>query len=176
MASGVARAKKTAISLASPWPHRSAFVLERSTRHQHHPHRDQRECQRNGTGQDGRGVAVASLYARCISRRLDTLPWVRASVTRSLRSDAPRDGFLFVAQVAYPGWSAWVDGRPAPLHPAEVLGSAIELPAGAHAIELRFVPYAFHAGVLIAAAAAMVATCVLLGQSLRRRPPAKAPR
>ncbi|MBL8057404.1 MAG: YfhO family protein, partial [Anaerolineales bacterium] len=49
-------------------------------------------------------------------------------------------GRLVVSEVAYPGWEAWVDGRPTPLDTAESILRAVPLEAGPHRVVLEFRP------------------------------------
>ena len=51
---------------------------------------------------------------------------------------ARRPVWFFVADANYPGWHATVDGAPAPLFSAQVLGKAVGIPAGRHRLEIRF--------------------------------------
>ena len=39
-----------------------------------------------------------------------------------------------------PGWQAWVDGRPAPIHLVDLALRGIALPAGAHRVRMEFRP------------------------------------
>jgi hypothetical protein len=56
-------------------------------------------------------------------------------------SDSP--SLLVVSSIAYPGWSARLDGRSAPLLTVDDLVQGVCLPAGQHRIELRFTPTAW---------------------------------
>lgn len=60
--------------------------------------------------------------------------------TRQIEVTAPVDGLLIVAETLSPGWQAWVDGRPAPLHAADGKLQALPLPAGTHRVDLRYRP------------------------------------
>jgi hypothetical protein len=55
-------------------------------------------------------------------------------------------GWLFLADAPYPGWRATIDGRPAPLLAAQVLGKAVPVPAGSHVVVIRFVPVSIYLG------------------------------
>lgn len=44
------------------------------------------------------------------------------------------------------GWQATIDGRPAPVHPADVQFQAVIVPAGDHRVSLRYRPASFTAG------------------------------
>jgi hypothetical protein len=69
-------------------------------------------------------------------------------------------GLVMIADTYYPGWSAWVDGVPAPVNPADLLFRAVFVPAGTHVIELRYRSLPFIVGVVLFLASS--ATCALL--------------
>jgi hypothetical protein len=107
-------------------------------------------------------------------RRIDhasRVPAVLESRTLSslrLRVDAPSDGYLVVNEGWFPGWSATVDGRSTPVLPGNVIMQALDMPAGKHAVELRFRP----AYVLYPLGAAALAWCAAVAWavvSVRRR-------
>jgi hypothetical protein len=50
-------------------------------------------------------------------------------------------GFLFVAGTWAPGWSARVDGREAPVLPANLAFRAVPVPAGDHVVEMTYSPF-----------------------------------
>jgi hypothetical protein len=90
-----------------------------------------------------------------------------------LRSHAPRGGLLVLSDVAYPGWKAWVDGRPADLHRVDYVLRGVRVPAGAHRVEMRFEPATFAVGWIVSAVAAVaLAALALLWR--RRQPDARA--
>jgi uncharacterized membrane protein YfhO len=55
-------------------------------------------------------------------------------------ADLPRPGLLVISQRAFPGWQAFVDGRPADVLPANIVFNAVALPAGRHTLEWTFAP------------------------------------
>lgn len=57
-------------------------------------------------------------------------------VSLSVRAQAP--GFVIVADTFYPGWSATVDGAPAPILRANRAMRGIPIEAGEHRIEMRY--------------------------------------
>jgi hypothetical protein len=67
----------------------------------------------------------------------------RARVT----TDAPV--WLFVADADYPGWQATIDGADAPVFAAQVLGKAVLVPPGIHAVRFHYVPRAIYLGAAI---------------------------
>jgi hypothetical protein len=72
---------------------------------------------------------------------------------------------LTVADPMFPGWRARLDGRAAPLRAAPGEAMAVEVPGGAHEVELAYRPAAFGWG--LAAAALSV---ILLAAARRRLP------
>jgi hypothetical protein len=80
-------------------------------------------------------------------------------VAVEVAADAP--GILVLTDQYYPGWTAEVDGRPAAIYRANYLFRAVALDAGPHRVVFRFIPRAFHRGVLVATLA-----CATLGIGL----------
>ncbi len=64
---------------------------------------------------------------------------------------ADRPAWFFVADANYPGWRATLDGKPAPLFSAQLLGKAVAIPRGRHRLEIGFVSSTFLAGLSITA-------------------------
>jgi hypothetical protein len=85
--------------------------------------------------------------------------------------DAPRAGVLVCSESHMRGWSATVDGRPAPILAANYAFRAVEVPAGSHVVRLRYRAPGFLPGLLISAGGVIV--CWF---GLRRRRPALPPR
>lgn len=69
----------------------------------------------------------------------------------------PRDaqGWLVLTDTFDPGWSATVDGAPAPLSIANGYQTALRLPAGAAGVELRYWPPGLTKGLAVAVLAAL---------------------
>lgn len=84
--------------------------------------------------------------------------------------EARADGRLLVANPAFPGWIARVDGRrvPARVSPGDPI--EVPVPVGRHRVELLYRPASFWAGCGLAAASA----CILLTLVLRSRGHAEA--
>ena len=49
-------------------------------------------------------------------------------------------GLLVASETHYPGWQAWVDGRPAPIHLVDIALRGVVVPDGAHRIRMEFRP------------------------------------
>jgi hypothetical protein len=79
----------------------------------------------------------------------------RASVTSydadriELRSKTGAPGLLMLSEVYYPGWKAYVDGRPVSLYSADYVLRAVPVPAGEHTVELRYESRSLRAGIAI---------------------------
>jgi hypothetical protein len=71
-----------------------------------------------------------------------------------LRATADRPGLLVVSETFAPGWRAYVDGKPAPIYPADLTMRAVYLPSGTHTVEFVYFPTSFIVGLGIAGAAA----------------------
>jgi hypothetical protein len=86
-------------------------------------------------------------------------------------AEGPDGGYLVASLDWYPGWRARVDGRPAPVVRADYAFLAVHVPAGAHAVELRYVPRGFDAALVACAAgvaAVGVAVALLVAARFRR--------
>jgi hypothetical protein len=73
------------------------------------------------------------------------------------RTSSARAGWFVLAQSYFPGWSARLDGRSAPVLRANHAFTALALEAGEHEIELLYEPASFRIGALVSLA------CVLAG-------------
>src|SRR5581483_5686253 len=87
---------------------------------------------------------------------------------------APRSAaVLVVADTWFPGWTARVDGVPAPILRADYALRALPLAAGVHDVELLYRPRSFTGGLALSAAA-LVATVALARGVYRRAPGGRA--
>jgi len=83
-------------------------------------------------------------------------------VAADVNSDAA--GILVLADLHYPGWTASVDGRPAPILAADGYLRAVALSPGAHRVEFRYRPVSFYAGAALSLLAlAALAVLILRG-------------
>jgi hypothetical protein len=80
-------------------------------------------------------------------------------------------GMLVFSEVYDPGWRAYVDGEPAPVHLVNHVMRGIPIPAGTHEIELRYTTPGLLIGFAITGAtvAVLVAAFVLTGPGRGRR-------
>ena len=65
-----------------------------------------------------------------------------------VETDAATPAYLVLADTFDPGWSATVDGRPAPIWPAYVAFRAVYLPQGTHTVVFTYRPAGFESGAI----------------------------
>ena len=56
----------------------------------------------------------------------------------TLEVTTERPAYLVTSETAYPGWSAWVDGKPQDLYTTNVAFRGMPVPAGRHVVSMRF--------------------------------------
>ncbi|MCG6926711.1 MAG: YfhO family protein [Acidobacteria bacterium] len=88
-----------------------------------------------------------------------------------LETESAAPALLVLAEAWYPGWTATVDGAPAPCLPANAWMRAVPVPAGAHRVEMRFHSRWLGPGALVALLTAATLG-VLVRRERRRRPTA----
>jgi hypothetical protein len=71
-------------------------------------------------------------------------------ISLELGGGAP--GYLVLTDVWFPGWTCSVDGHPTPVHRANFLFRAVELPAGAQNVVFTFAPASYRWGLVISEA------------------------
>jgi uncharacterized membrane protein YfhO len=76
-----------------------------------------------------------------------------------------------VTEANAPGWQAEVDGRPTPVHTANMLFRAVLIPEGDHTVVLRYRPPAVIWGLAVSAASLLV-TGVMIVRTRRPSPSA----
>lgn len=88
---------------------------------------------------------------------------VEAATTQiwRLRTWASEPRVLTLANPMFPGWTARVDGRPAPIESAAGEPVRVSLAPGEHAVEIAYRPGSFRLGCWIAAAALVTAAALL---------------
>jgi hypothetical protein len=88
-----------------------------------------------------------------------------------LQVSAPLPGVAVLMDTPYPGWEATVDGSPAVIVPCNAVGRAVAVPAGRHAVEMRFRPASVRAGLFLSllALGAMAATLAATARSRHTR-------
>ena len=76
-------------------------------------------------------------------------------VVVSVRAETP--AYLVLADTFDPGWSAMIDGEPAPIRPAYVALRAIFVGPGEHRVVFRYTPAGFSAGLAITSVGLLLA-------------------
>lgn len=82
-------------------------------------------------------------------------------VTLQVQTAAP--AVLVLADAAYPGWRATVDGDETPILTADYVFRAVHVPSGEHTIAFSYQPATFRIGALVATTTLIVAACLALG-------------
>ncbi len=91
----------------------------------------------------------------------------------AVETNAVADAMLVLADAYFPGWKAFLDGRPVDIVPAYYAFRAVAVPKGLHTVEFRYEPASFRLGMTISCIALLAgilwAVAVLL-KKLRRSP------
>ena len=124
---------------------------------------------------DGRNVVVLPEAVRQVVTATNRVP---VQVTEldfranrvAMRVAAPAPAMLVVAQAYYHPWRAYVDGQPASLWRANYAFQALQVPAGAHRVQLVYQDRLFEAGCGISLAALL--SCIAAWVRINRNIPA----
>jgi hypothetical protein len=68
-----------------------------------------------------------------------------------LQASLVAPGWVVLADTFYPGWTATVDGVPAPIHPTNIVFRGVFVPSGTHRVEFRYAPPVFGGALALAA-------------------------
>jgi hypothetical protein len=74
----------------------------------------------------------------------------------SLATQADGRRLLVLSDVDYPGWTATIDGRTAPIHQTDYAFRGVSVPAGDHVVEFRYRPASVRYGAYASAAGIIV--------------------
>jgi hypothetical protein len=85
-----------------------------------------------------------------------------------VRVDSRGPCIVVVAQTLYPAWRAYVDGKPTKLWRANYGFQALQVPAGNHVVQLRYLDRVFRAGAALSAMG-LIACVVFWWRSQPRR-------
>ena len=100
--------------------------------------------------------------ARILSYRPDRL---------AIETDSPAFRYLFLSEIFYPGWKAFIDGQPTRILRGNYLFRVLELPEGRHQIRLEFDPWTIKAGTGITLLTATMILAMLVFRRLKRKAP-----
>jgi hypothetical protein len=81
--------------------------------------------------------------------------------------ESPRAQWLFFSDMFYPGWKAWVDGRPVKIHRANYAFRAVRVPTGGSRVHWKYDPIWFKIGIALSALTVLGILGVLLAQKRR---------
>jgi len=90
-----------------------------------------------------------------------------------LRTESTSPSYLFLSEIFYPGWKAFVDDQPETILRGNYLFRVIRLPAGRHQVRFLFDPLTIKLGTGVSAVAALAVLGILVRSFLRRRVPAR---
>jgi uncharacterized membrane protein YfhO len=88
-----------------------------------------------------------------------------------LEVEAPARGFLFLADQYFPGWSATVNGNPAPILRANHAFRLVEVPPGPVRVEFRYGSRRIWIGAAISGVTLLIVVTVLIATRRRDRQP-----
>jgi len=100
--------------------------------------------------------------ARILSYRPDRL---------AIETDSPAFRYLFLSEIFYPGWKAFIDGQPTRILRGNYLFRVLELPEGRHQVRLEFDPWTIKAGTGITLLTVAMILAMLVFRRLRRKAP-----
>jgi hypothetical protein len=100
--------------------------------------------------------------ARILSYRPDRL---------AIETDSPAFRYLFLSEIFYPGWKAFIDGQPTRILRGNYLFRVLELPEGRHQVRLEFDPWTIKAGTGITLLTAAMILAMLVFRRLKRKAP-----
>jgi hypothetical protein len=107
----------------------------------------------------GNGSSTGIGKVKIISYRPDSIV---------LSVDATSRAFLFLSEVYYPGWKAFIDGNPERILRGDYLFRVIEVPKGRHKVHLEFDPLSIKAGVALSLFSVAMLLTFFLVPLLRR--------
>ena len=90
-----------------------------------------------------------------------------------LNAELMSPGYLFLSEIFYPGWKAYIDGRPAKILRGNYLFRVIPLTAGRHQVRVRFDPLTIKVGIGVSILTLLVILGTLVYFFRRRRIPAE---
>jgi hypothetical protein len=105
---------------------------------------------------DGSVAALSVLDGAPIGRdeRAEIVRYEPDQAVVRVQAQEPR--YLVVSDSYFPGWQAWVDGRPVDIERANYLFRAVLIPPGEHLVEWRYQPVSLLVGAVVSAGALVV--------------------
>jgi uncharacterized membrane protein YfhO len=117
------------------------------------------------------GVDVAVVEAgRAVPPGRGTVLSVRREPERvSVQFEADAGGLLVVNDAFWPGWTARIDGREAPMLPTNVIARGVEVPAGRHTLTMSYEPPGLRVGCLLSVLGLLACSALAAREARRRR-------
>lgn len=85
----------------------------------------------------------------------------------SVNSSAP--GYLFLSEVYYPGWKAFVDGQSEPILRGNYMFRVVKIPRGNHLVRLVFEPLTIQLGSAVTIFTLFIVLCTVFYRFMRKR-------
>ncbi|MCJ7596552.1 MAG: YfhO family protein [Desulfobacterales bacterium] len=89
----------------------------------------------------------------------------------TIQTESSEAGFLFLSEVFYPGWKAFIDGQPTRILRGNYLFRVLEVPEGHHEVRLEFDPWTIKAGTGITLLTAFLILAIPVFRRLKRKAP-----
>lgn len=67
----------------------------------------------------------------------------------AVRIQADSDAWLFISDINYPGWEAYINGERHTVRSAHIMGKAIYVPQGDNMVTVRYTPTSFYVGLTV---------------------------
>ncbi len=96
--------------------------------------------------------------------------------TLTIRADSACAGLLVVNQSWAPGWTATIDGQPAPILRTNYLARGVAIPAGQHEVRFVYAPRSFTVGLILTLATSLALLGLLVWRLATPRSPHRRPR
>jgi hypothetical protein len=88
------------------------------------------------------------------------LNWTRTGNTITTQVEAVAPSLLVQSETLYPGWRAWVNGRPAAVESANFLFRAVEVPAGRSRVAVVYDTQTFRFGSFVSLCGLAAVACI----------------
>jgi len=101
-----------------------------------------------------RAIAVSTAGTSGDAERIRVVEYRPASLELAVESRGT--SLLVMSETAYPGWKAWLDGKPTPIYDADLAVRGVVVPDGRHALRMEFRPAILAISIGISLATAML--------------------
>jgi hypothetical protein len=117
------------------------------------------------------GEAMESDAGQGLDEKVTITDYKPEQVVLSVKADF--DAYAVLTDAWDPGWAAFVDGEPAPIHRADLIFRAVQVGAGTHRVEFVYRPRSLYLGMILsgislAVLSIIICTAWILGRRTRR--------